>query len=80
MPSYDYQCQQCRNKFEATHRISDPKPRCPSCGGKCAKLILQAPAAHGAMAVGREQAIRSLQTQHKNNSHSHGPGCACCHR
>ncbi len=75
MPTYDYQCPQCRRIFEAKHRISDPKPSCPVCGGPCVKLILAAPAAHGAMALGREQAIRSLSTGNK-----HGPGCTCCNR
>ncbi|WP_084685240.1 FmdB family zinc ribbon protein [Methylotuvimicrobium alcaliphilum] len=79
MPTYDYQCRQCQHTFETKHRINDPQPCCPTCGGTCTKLILTAPAAHGAMAVGREQAIRSLQPQPKNDAYRHGPNCSCCH-
>ncbi|WP_083960712.1 FmdB family zinc ribbon protein [Methylomonas lenta] len=78
MPTYDYQCRQCQYRFEAKHRISDPQPCCTKCGGACSKLILTAPATHGVMAAGREQAIHALQAQHSNNAHRHGPSCSCC--
>jgi putative FmdB family regulatory protein len=81
MPTYDYRCTKCGKQFEATHRISDTQPACPACGGACEKLILSPPAAHGYKAVGREQAMRSLQPDTSNKpNHQHGPGCGCGHR
>ena len=46
MPTYDYQCQACRNAFTAQHKINEPSPHCPQCGGEVRKL-LSAPAVHG---------------------------------
>ncbi|MBS1214784.1 MAG: regulatory protein FmdB family [Proteobacteria bacterium] len=46
MPTYDYQCQSCRNEFTVNHKISDPAPQCPNCGGEARKM-LSAPAVHG---------------------------------
>lgn len=46
MPTYDYQCQTCQHAFTAMHKISDPKPACPECGGEARKL-LSAPAVGG---------------------------------
>lgn len=32
MPIYDYECRECRNKFEEFARITDPPaPCCPAC-------------------------------------------------
>ncbi len=77
MPVYDYQCAKCGAQFEANHRINDFSPACPACGGACNKLILSPPAAHGYKAVGREQAMRSLQPSAQGNAHRHGKGCGC---
>jgi putative FmdB family regulatory protein len=46
MPTYDYQCKSCAHPFTAMHKISDPAPECPECGGEVKKL-LSAPAVHG---------------------------------
>ncbi len=46
MPTYDYQCQSCRHEFSALHKISDPAPHCPECGGEVKKK-LSAPAVQG---------------------------------
>jgi len=77
MPNYDYRCTQCKVQFEANHRINDIRPTCPTCGEACEKLILSPPAAHGYKAIGREQAMHSLQPKAPNNRHQHGPSCGC---
>lgn len=78
MPSYDYECTQCRHRFEERHAMGAPAPHCPQCAGAVRKVFLSAPAAHGHMARGREQAIRSLTPQ-TPAAHTHGPGCGCGH-
>lgn len=78
MPTYDYECTQCRIRLEISHSIKANSPYCPSCGGALAKLILTAPAMHGYMAYGREQAMRSLEPKAGTvKTHRHGPGCGC---
>jgi putative FmdB family regulatory protein len=79
MPTYDYQCMPCNLRLEARHSISTQAPNCPQCEGTLARLILSAPAAHGSMAQGREQAMRSLQPKPGPGKHQHGPGCGCGH-
>lgn len=40
MPTYEYECQDCGNRFEKFQRMSDkPVRKCPQCGGKAKKLI-----------------------------------------
>lgn len=70
MPTYDYQCSTCKNRFEATRAILAAAPPCPLCGSKTGRVILAAPAVHGGMARGRELAARSLPQC--------GKGCRCC--
>jgi putative FmdB family regulatory protein len=77
MPSYDYQCRRCDTRFEARHPISAPRPPCPDCGGQTERVILYAPAVHGYMARGREQAVRTLEPPAPGSGH--GPRCPCCH-
>lgn len=44
MPLYEYQCQECENRFERIERVSAPSDGvCPSCGG-AARRLLGAPA------------------------------------
>jgi len=40
MPSYEYKCEQCGNKFEKFQSMSDdPLKECPSCNGAVRRLI-----------------------------------------
>jgi len=40
MPTYDYVCLKCKDKFEVFQKITDePLKSCPSCGGKTKRLI-----------------------------------------
>ena len=40
MPTYEYECEKCGNKFEAFQQMIDkPLSKCPSCGSKPKRLI-----------------------------------------
>jgi putative FmdB family regulatory protein len=40
MPLYEYQCENCAQRFERIQKFSDPPVEtCPSCGGKVRKLL-----------------------------------------
>ena len=40
MPTYDYECEKCGNKFEKFQQMKeDPIKTCPKCGGKVERLI-----------------------------------------
>ncbi len=40
MPTYDYKCTKCGNKFEIIQKFSDPAVQtCPECKGKLKRLI-----------------------------------------
>ncbi len=77
MPTYDYFCPSCRHSFAAHHKMSEPRPSCPQCGGLVERAFLTAPAIHGGAARGREAAIRSLTATAADSGH--GPKCPCCH-
>lgn len=77
MPTYDYICTECKLQFKASHSINAERPECSVCGGPTEQLILSAPAIHGSMARGRDEAMRSLQPKAGQNNHTHGPGCGC---
>ncbi len=40
MPTYEYECQKCGNRFEVFQSITDePRKRCPSCKGRVQRVI-----------------------------------------
>ncbi len=40
MPTYEYECEKCANKFEASQKITaEPLTECPKCKGKINRLI-----------------------------------------
>jgi putative FmdB family regulatory protein len=40
MPTYDYECQECKHRFEMFQSMKDdPIKKCVKCGGKVKKLI-----------------------------------------
>lgn len=75
MPVYDYHCEACQTQFQFRHAITSDPPPCPRCGSRVRQIFLSAPAVHGYMARGREQAAQTLETAQTG----HGPGCHCCH-
>lgn len=43
MPTYEYECEACRVRFEREQAMSEPAlSACPSCGGKVRRLITTA--------------------------------------
>ncbi len=39
MPTYEYECDDCGQRFEEFQRITDPPlEKCPNCGGKTRRL------------------------------------------
>jgi putative FmdB family regulatory protein len=47
MPNYDYECANCRRRFESTHGVHAPSPTsCPLCGGGPVRKAISAPAVH----------------------------------
>jgi putative FmdB family regulatory protein len=76
MPTYDFGCSACGNRFEGRRAMAAPNPACPVCGAATEQLYLSAPAVHGRMARGREQAVRTLEPK---MTAGHGPSCPCCH-
>ncbi|WP_414718140.1 FmdB family zinc ribbon protein [Thiocapsa sp. UBA6158] len=79
MPIYDYRCTCCQTSFERSQSMNAEPPSCPACGGTTARVFLCAPAVHGRMARGRDQAVRSLQPADTPRGHQHGAGCGCGH-
>lgn len=40
MPTYEYECQKCRHRFEQFQRITEPAvQRCPKCHGRVRRLV-----------------------------------------
>jgi len=40
MPTYEYECLDCKDRFEEFQKITDkPLSQCPKCGGKVRRLI-----------------------------------------
>ena len=40
MPTYDYECQKCKDIFEVFQSMTDKRlEKCPKCGGKVKRLI-----------------------------------------
>ena len=40
MPTYEYECQQCKKRHEAFQSITaKPLTKCPSCGGRLKRLL-----------------------------------------
>ena len=47
MPIYDYECANCRRRFEVVHGVHVPGPTsCPLCGGGPVRKSISAPAVH----------------------------------
>jgi putative FmdB family regulatory protein len=40
MPTYDYECDKCKHRFEKVQKMSDnPLKKCPECGGKVRRMV-----------------------------------------
>ena len=41
MPTYEYECPKCKNKFDVFQKMSDkPLAKCPKCDAKADRLII----------------------------------------
>jgi putative FmdB family regulatory protein len=43
MPTYEYRCEKCGERFERTESLSEHgsvRPRCPKCGSKSVSQVL----------------------------------------
>jgi putative FmdB family regulatory protein len=39
MPTYEFICSKCNERFERFQSMSAPDPACPACGGRSRRLI-----------------------------------------
>ena len=40
MPTYEYECEKCRHRFEVFQSMTElPRKRCPKCRGKVRRLV-----------------------------------------
>ena len=74
MPTYEYECQKCRLRFEKFQKMSDaPLKKCPDCGGTVTRLI-----GTGAAVIFKGSGF------HANDYRSSKPSCGrdspCCGR
>lgn len=68
MPTYDYQCTKCSNKFEVFQSMKDkPDSKCPKCGAKAQRLI-----GGGSGIIFKGSGF--YQTDYKNKKKSDKPG------
>ncbi|MFA6321119.1 MAG: FmdB family zinc ribbon protein [Candidatus Omnitrophota bacterium] len=83
MPTYEYECDKCKHKFDAFQTMTaKPIKKCPECGGKVTRLL-----GTGAGIIFKGSGF--YQTDYKK-SHSHtggsekscdkskSDGCKCC--
>jgi putative FmdB family regulatory protein len=42
MPIYEFQCEQCGERFDQLMGMSDPAPACPSCSGREVRKLVSA--------------------------------------
>lgn len=66
MPTYEYECEKCGNKFEKFQNMTnEPLKDCPACGGKVDRLI-----GIGGGIIFRGSGF--YQTDYKNESNTKG--------
>lgn len=81
MPTYEYKCEQCGDRFEIVQSMTaDRLTVCQKCGGKLRRLI-----GAGAGIIFKGSGFYCTDYKGKNASmtrehapaHEHGAGCAC---
>lgn len=74
MPTYTYQCEQCKYQFEEFQKMSDaPLTTCPTCNGKVHRLIT---GGSGLIFKGSGFYITDYKGNHAGNSSRNGNGTA----
>lgn len=63
MPTYEYECGQCGDRFEKFQKMSDkPVAKCPKCAGRVRRLIGTGAAVIFKGATAGQPAVRQTQT------------------
>ena len=72
MPTYDYECRDCKKKFDLFQSIkAEPIKKCPKCGGKVHRLI-----GGGSGIIFKGSGF--YETDYKKKKHSHSDSCKHC--
>jgi putative FmdB family regulatory protein len=77
MPIYDYECANCKRRFEVVHGVYAPGPtQCPLCGGGPVRKAISAPAVHfkGSGWAKKERHASSASSSKKKDSDSGSGG------
>jgi putative FmdB family regulatory protein len=75
MPIYDYDCANCKRRFEVVHGVYAPGPtECPLCGGGPVRKSISAPAVHfrGSGWAKKERRASSPSSSKKDNDSASG--------
>lgn len=81
MPTYEYECEKCGNKFDLFQKMTDkPAKTCPECGGKAERLI-----SVGSGFIFKGPGFYATDYKNKKRSEEKGPcpapksdGCKSC--
>jgi len=74
MPTYEYECRECRHRFEQFQSMSDdPIKVCPECGGRVRRLI-----GAGAGVIFKGSGFQA--TDYQNTKPACGRDTTCCGR
>ncbi len=72
MPTYEYECEKCGERFEQFQNINDdPMKSCPKCGGSVSRLL-------GTGAAVIVKGSRSAATGYAKGMPRCGRGTPCC--
>jgi putative FmdB family regulatory protein len=77
MPIYDYECANCKRRFEVVHGVYAPGPtECPLCGGGPVRKAISAPAVHfkGSGWAKKERRASSPSSSKKDGDGGTGSG------
>ncbi|MEI6354068.1 MAG: zinc ribbon domain-containing protein [Methylococcus sp.] len=73
MPTYDYQCSACDDRYTVLHKMSEPAPACPSCGSLKVLKLVSAPAVHG-----KTSSMKSMASESPPAMTGGGCGSSMC--
>jgi putative FmdB family regulatory protein len=76
MPTYEYVCKECGNKFEQFQKMSDmPLIQCPDCEGQVERLI-----GKGAGLIVKGSESHAISSRNKNPLSNCDRSSPCCGR
>lgn len=70
MPVFDYQCEECKTKYDVYHKVREitDDVLCPSCGSKSHKRLMSVPSA---------PVMGSASGSYSTDSSCDSGGCGC---